>query len=430
MTTLGEPNETVMFILFSTAARIVIRSRKKAGELWDSVTGGKIADLSGERSCEQCGFSGDGSFVFAIRSDGPGQLFDARDGHPIASGRIDPGARIAGYNSSSDGRRLITRTIYNKLTLWNLENGTAITDVGVSDGENYAFSPSGQQFILRSTNSSGEMRASNDGRPLTTFGAGEFATYKFSKSGDRLVTTTLALAASLWDSATGHKIVDLAEPGVADHISLSDDGSRLSVGSDEKLGAFWDSERGIKLADYRRSAEDSGGGGFSKDGTRFVTSGGDNFGALWDAKTGHYLANLGGEGAVYDAEVSTDGDRVATQSTSGTMAVWDSRNLPKASSKRDLTTHVCAVNYDSIKPFPPEIRISNQQIANVEVAVSFYLKGRPWHPCDWRGLLSLEGWAQMLRFWAVKIGLPWDYRCGERRAFAPIEETGAKSCES
>jgi WD40 repeat protein len=427
--TLGEPNEVDSLTIIANPPRVIIHSRKKAGTLWDSTTGSKIVDMGGDGSCEQCGFSTGGSRLISISSEGSGLLLDAQDGRRIGAGLIDPGARIAGYAFSSDGRRLITRSIYNRLTLWDAEAATRIAEVGVSDGQNYAFSPSGQQFILRSTNSSGELHASPDGSLLARFGSGDLATYKFSNEGDRLATSTLALAASLWNSRTGIKIVDLAEPGVADNLKFSSDGSRLSVGSASKIGALWDSERGIKLTDYDRPAVDSGGGGFSKDGIRFVTSGSDNFGILWDARTGQYLANVGGEGAVDDAELSDDGQKVVTNSVSSTVAVWDGENVPKTFHKGELKSYVCAINYDSIRPFSPEMRAGNERIGNVEIGVSFHLRGRPWHPCDWQGLQSLEGWAQMFRFWMVKLGLPWDYRCGERGVFADAAETAAKICE-
>ena len=53
----------------------------------------------------------------------------------------------------------------------------------------------------------------------------------------------------------------------------------------------------------------------------------DNYGTLWDATTGRLLANLGGEGAVQDADILDDTRRVFTNSYDSTGAVWDANTI-------------------------------------------------------------------------------------------------------
>jgi hypothetical protein len=88
---------------------------------------------------------------------------------------------------------------------------------------------------------------------------------------------------------------------------------------------------------------------------------------------------------------------------------------------------VCRANYDVIGAFPERQRRRlsglalevNKEIAEVfgrdpgEIDDTRRLRGRPWHPCDWRGALSPEGWAQALRYWAVRLGANWDYAADE-----------------
>ena len=110
------------------------------------------------------------------------------------------------------------------------------------------------------------------------------------------------------------------------------------------------------------------------------------------------------------------------------QAAWDGGSLPGSYPPGALRDYVCRINYGSIQPFPRQTRSGIDRIDNVEIAVAPYLRGRPWHPCDWRGLSTIEGWAQLLRFWMVKIGLPWDYQCGERGAFSGVDDTAARLC--
>lgn len=424
--TLGEPNEIDGWGIITTPPRIVTRSRQKAGQLWDAITGQVIADLGGPGSCESCGFSPDGSRLLARQTAGHGLLLDAHDARLI--GKIDPGSRLSGYAFNSDGTRLITRTIYSRLVLWDTVTATQLAEIGISDADNYKFSPNGRQIVTRSTNSSGALLDARDGSLLVTFGPSLLKEYQFSSKTDRLVITTADKAAALWNSATGDKIVDLAGPNQVETTEFSPDGSRLSVGSRISTGALWDAGTGTKLTDYEAKAQADGQVIFSADGTRIAMASGNNFGVLLDAQTGQNLVNLGGEGAVYAVSLSADGQRVATQSVYETVAVWDGSIVSQPAAGPRLKTYVCSINYNAIGVFPGEVRSGAAHPEGVDVELAQHLRGRPWHPCDWRGLLSLEGWGQLLRFWAVKIGVPWDYRCGEKKAFGGIDPVAIQLC--
>jgi WD40 repeat protein len=81
---------------------------------------------------------------------------------------------------------------------------------------------------------------------------------------------------------------------------------------------------------------------------------------------------------------------------------------------------ICRANYEAIGPFDEAIRqrpVRSRFVifdtAPERVDDSVRLRGRPWHPCDWRGLLAADGWRQSLRYWAVRWGAPWDYTADE-----------------
>lgn len=67
------------------------------------------------------------------------------------------------------------------------------------------------------------------------------------------------------------------------------------------------------------------------------------------------------------------------------------------------------------------------------------LVGRPWHPCDWRGIASVfpnptrgDGWFEGPRQWWRMISIRWfggaDYRCGEVNAAGTIRSDRVESC--
>ena len=71
MNALGEANEVENADVIASPPRATIRSRNKQGQLWNTLTGDKIADLG---SCEQC-YPTEGVPKFLlVGKDGYGQL--------------------------------------------------------------------------------------------------------------------------------------------------------------------------------------------------------------------------------------------------------------------------------------------------------------------------------------------------------------------
>ncbi|HEX8167175.1 MAG TPA: TIR domain-containing protein [Beijerinckiaceae bacterium] len=415
--TLGEENEVEAWALLSEPPRVLTRSRQKGAQLWNSLTGEHIATLGGAGVCEVCTFSAATGRAVSFDASGRGRVFDASTGIEIPNVVLDAGARLAGLTSDRGGNRLISRSIYNKLTLWDPATGAKKKDLGSSDSENYAFSPEGESIVIRANDGSGQL-LSMDGVLLHAFAPGQMQLYKFAPAGKRLLTTDTNRVSALWNTATGAAVIASIEPGPGDHAVFSPSGNQISVGASETVGALWDAERGVKLSDYDQLGEEVGGSVFSRDGRRLVTSGAGNFGNLRDGNTGKHLAVLGGAGAVYSASLSADGRRVVTLSVHDLPVVWETETLPNSLGSPQIRSYVCAINYNAVRVFAREARTGSAPLEGVGFAVAHHLKGRPWHPCDWRGLLSIEGWKQLLRLWGVRFGLVSDYGCSELRAVA------------
>ncbi len=397
----GAPNEISDFLLSKDESRILAVSRRGVGEIWDTASGRKVRNLGGPGSCQRCSFAPKGSTVFSLSSAGDGVLFHGREARFHAA--IKDTSPILGWSFAHDGQRLITRSIYDRLVLWDTLIGTKIKDMGVSDSKNWKVSPSGLSFLVRSSNGSGKLYNAQSGAELTIFGPGELKDSSFSSKGERLATIGLDKSSSLWDAVTGRRLVKLAEPGVVDSIRFSDDGTRLSVGSLSSQGALWDAESGHKLSDYIQISTDYDGQ-FSKNGKIYASSSSNSTAAIWDTQTGSFLTEVVGSGSGWDVRLSDDGQRIAIQTGTNHAMVFDISDIPQNIQGSSLKERACRLNRAVIGNFSVEIRNG---------MFSRYLRGRPWNPCDWHGLTSLNGWKQELRYWAVKIGLPWDYQGDE-----------------
>jgi hypothetical protein len=233
-----------------------------------------------------------------------------------------------------------------------------------------------------------------------------------------LGTVAATKSATLWDALTGRKLAVLADSDV-DDLAFSKDGRRLSVRSTNSRGSLWDSEHARKVTDFHAIGEDYEGT-FSDDGSRYATSARSNFGALWDTSTGRMLARLGGEGATYDVKLSADGRRLAMQTDGRGLVVFDTSDVPVEESGSALRERACRINKRVIGIFSAGQR---DRLPTRNSDYTPYLRGRPWHPCDWQGLSTGEGWLQAVRYWLVKLGIPWDYRCGEKTIGSPDPET-------
>jgi MTH538 TIR-like domain (DUF1863) len=98
----------------------------------------------------------------------------------------------------------------------------------------------------------------------------------------------------------------------------------------------------------------------------------------------------------------------------------------------NLAASICAGNGDWLAPFASEVMSASAGGHTREAArVKAILAGRPWNPCDWRGLLSgPEGWAQWWRRVEVAVlgRTARDYQCGEINAAGAVSERRIDAC--
>jgi hypothetical protein len=123
----------------------------------------------------------------------------------------------------------------------------------------------------------------------------------------------------------------------------------------------------------------------------------------------------------HGSAVSADGRWLATQEGGGSGFVLD---LGRAFAPPGAD--LCA---SPVRPFFGELR----------EAYAVSLKGRPWNPCDWRGMAAVlpdaargDGWFEGPRQWwrrqGVRLGLAPDYACGEINAAGRVAPARVAQC--
>ena len=90
-------------------------------------------------------------------------------------------------------------------------------------------------------------------------------------------------------------------------VSLSDDGSRLATGSQDKTARLWDVRTGASLQEFKGHTGIVTSVAPSADGSRLVTGSFDKTARLWDVRTGASLQEFKGHtGIVTSVALSSD----------------------------------------------------------------------------------------------------------------------------
>lgn len=277
---------------------LVAGSADAAGRIWHTDAGRTPIRLEGS----WIGVAAFGSPA-SVAGTGVGnqaQLWDAHDGHLLASFRPTTGA-LTSVATSPDGRRIVTTDNEKLAKVWIGQGNTLSQTLTGHSGpvRSAAFSPDGKWIVTASDDRTARVWDAASGKnTLTLTGhANSVRSAQFSPDGHSIVTSSLDGTVRVWDARTGSPTLSIPVPvpggGFQSPLaSFSPDGSRiLTVGSD--TASVWDATSGhlvVSLALARRPLSAS----FSPDGTRIVTELDDRTAQLWDAASGKELGSLFG----------------------------------------------------------------------------------------------------------------------------------------
>lgn len=366
-------------------------------QLWDATTGQRVHELLGHASeVTAVAFSPDDRFCFTGDANGRGVLWESKSGRQIrmlqwhtskiaAAVFLEDGSRlltasddktVGQWNTAqmasnpdsiavdtrwtlkhdesvlsldivSSRKLAITCTTSGKVTLWNIENGSAIRSlpVGKTNVNAVAISRDGRLALtvhpdanerlvrLWDVENGRELRVPTaEGRP------GPFLDLKvsgglvwsalFSRQGDTFVTIG-GNEARLWDARVEtpgkRELMSFSPHAAVASVSYSPDGKKIATGSWDNSARIWDAATGqglLKLVGEHQGYINSTV--FSPDGRFVLTASDDKTAKLWDAQTGKLVRSYDGHaGAVRFATFSAKGDRVLTASEDKTARVWD-----------------------------------------------------------------------------------------------------------
>jgi WD40 repeat protein/transcriptional regulator with XRE-family HTH domain len=235
---------------------------------------------------------------------------------------------------SPDGALVASLGNYGEVKLWEGVSGTLVRTVATEPGEfgnSIAFSPdsrllavgwptkvtlwdiaSGERLLVLAGESFGTTIGYN-------LGTGQLS---FSPDGTRLAVANMDGASAVWELETQTIVLSLPPEGLpAKAIAYNPSGTLLATGGDEGTVTVWDAGSGEPL--YNRPL-----GGiihavtFSYDGAFLAAASEEGSAQVWDAATGADVMTLPRSSGMYDIVFLADG-RLATAGQDGVTRVWD-----------------------------------------------------------------------------------------------------------
>ena len=274
-------------------------------QLWDAVTGEKIATLEGHEN--QTGdldshvwalsFSPDGVLLASGSRDGI-KLWEVATRTEVAALPASSRLRSGRITFSSDGTTIGVRTWGCNFRLWDVE-----AKVKIDTPELAPLMPSELQ-------SRGGAILSPDATLVAC------TVWNWDQDAvDRV---------EVWNLRTGEKIVTLRAYGCLEgRLLFSPDGTSLACGSDWNGFLLWEVESWNRVPIEERDRE-SISISFSPDGTTLASARRDGTVKLWDVATGKSIATIEGhESVVLSVSFSSDGATLASGSSDGTVKLWD-----------------------------------------------------------------------------------------------------------
>jgi len=249
----------------------------------------------------------------------------------------EAGAKVASAEFSHDGKFIVTRTIDNKVRLWDVATKNVVKELSENAASNSAtFSPNGQLIATAAVDGVVRLWDGTKGTLVRELDGHTAPVHRamFSPSGDYLVSVSDDSTVRVWKVATGEMLKTLrGHTAPVSEVTFSPDGIHFATEAADEKAIIWnlDSDKDVELHGLTGSKAALA---FSPDGKLLATEGGPGteLGALpegdfpatvWEVTTGKMKFMLRGhKDYIAGVAFSPDGNAIVTSSGDNTARLW------------------------------------------------------------------------------------------------------------
>lgn len=376
---LSHDGEVVVSVFSPDGERVLTASWDHTARLWDANDGHLVATLRHDDKVEHAAFSPDGQRVVTASADHTARVWNAADGRLLATlqGHTDAVIRA---EFSPDGQRIVTASLDRTARVWNSADGLLLLTLQGHTDQVWGatFSPDSRHIATASLDRTARIWSADDGRLLSTLKehTSFVARPEFSPDGQRVLTAGYDNTARVWDVGDGRLLITLRHDGAVRRATFSLDGQRIVTASWDRTARIWDASNGALLATLAHEAKVNHAE-FSPDGRRVVTGSYDQSARVWNAADGRLLATLQAHtGPVMHVSFSPDGKRVVTGSNDHTARIWNLAGGRLLAGLQGHSSWVWAATFSAD--------------ASRVVTVSHDHTARVWNAADGRPLATLD----------------------------------------
>ena len=306
--------------------RFISGSYDRTIKIWNAATGKEIMTLEGHNRCvNSVAYSPKGDYIVSGGDDNTIRIWDAWTGSLENTIQAKHEAGVSGVAFSSDGRRIVSCSMYESaIKIWDAGTGaqhSALTS-DITTISSVIFGPDDHHVIVAGDEDI-EVWDIDAVKLVRRFSGhrGYVSCLQLSSDSKSIISGSYDDTIKIWNISTGEERITLhGHRNSVKSVAISQDGTRVASGDYDNLIKVWDPETGNELATLRGHTYTVTSLAFSPDGKRVLSSGWDNQIKLWNTHDNYVAVNFESQG-VFGLAFSPDGSRII--STGARDTIWD-----------------------------------------------------------------------------------------------------------
>ena len=320
--------------------KIITASTDNTATIWDAVSGKQIVDLIGHSAdINSIQFSPDGKKIATAALNDYTRIWDAGTGKLIVNiieqvywikspqfqtyAQFRPIARF-----SPDGKKIVTTSKYNTVTIWDAASGNFIADLKghISFVNTVQFSPDGNKILTASEDLTAKIWNAKTGSLITDLKGhtSQINSAQYSTDERKIIIIFTDTTARIWDTASGTlmtAVKGFITNAYDDQFGL--EGKKIIAGIFDSTTYIWDEKLGTLIAGVKAPVVNIYSAKFSQK-KKIIMKPWDKTATIVDVTTGNFISELTGHTSfIISAEFSPDVKKIVTTSNDHSVKVWD-----------------------------------------------------------------------------------------------------------